>query len=676
MKECLLGPLLVSLGVVALESRETEAPPPTETADMLHTVVQQHLQHCLKVVIYDEPFGNVAREASKYFAEFGVLVWRREDFHAADPSRASSALPPSVSGSLCVAAVVLASLQSYTLSFHSRAPSPYPLTDLSHQVTGQVVRALQREGWFPGAQKYVLAYTGSRTSMADIRNDRILGHTYNTILTSWWEFEESVIRHLDQEELSSDAASLAALPRRVYHLAATCPHCDSGRPVVRLVDVWIPSKLLWSRELYPDVFQNFEGYEMKVVTLEYAPFSCYNKAEDGRVLLKDCVDTRMLRGMAETFNFTYTVREPHDGQWGYLLKNGSYSGVIGAVQRYDADFSLNVAFTGDREKVIDYTVGYYNDPLTFCTTKPRPLNQALALIKPFQWRVWVAFIAMLVVAGPVYFLTNSTLQTDHDNGKKSKPHLSLTKCFLLTYGACLNQGYRWSSLSSARVFIGAWVLYSVVVTTMYVAMLTASLTLPTLSPTLNTLEELIQSDFSWGIQDLGAADYQLLKNSKVPLYQKVFQGLEMCPTLNECLQRARDTKYAFITWRLYMEDRIAIRFTSATGDRQLHVATGDFFPSEIGWATNPGCPYRQHFNRYIRRLLESGLITKWLDQIINDPSRRLSDDKDQGMSPAAAGPRALGLVHLQGVFLLLCLGFVISSGVLFVEVALTKSNGK
>ncbi|KAK4292077.1 hypothetical protein Pmani_035125 [Petrolisthes manimaculis] len=337
----------------------------------------------------------------------------------------------------------------------------------------------------------------------------------------------------------------------------------------------------------------------------------------------------MLKAMAGVLNFTYTVREPKDGQWGYRLEDGFYSGVIGSVQKYEADFSLNVAFTGDRARVIDYTLGYFNDPLTFCTTPPRPLTQALALVRPFQPQVWVSLGSTLVVVGPLYYLTcvhltsttTTTTSTTTSTFRITSPGVAL----LDIVGACLTQSRRFERGWSSRVLAGSWILFSLVALTSYVAMLTASFTLPTLSPTLNSLQELVGSDFSWGIQDQGAADYQLLKSSTVPLYQEVYRGLDMCPDLNTCITRARDTKYAFITWRLYLEDRIAIKFTSETGERQLHVATNDFFPSEIGWAMNPGCPFRDKFNRQILRLQEAGLISKWLHQIIHDPKRRETD---------------------------------------------------
>ncbi|XP_063842273.1 ionotropic receptor 40a-like isoform X3 [Scylla paramamosain] len=149
-----------------------------------------------------------------------------------------------------------------------------------------------------------------------------------------------------------------------------------------------------------------------------------------RLELKDCVDTRMLRAMATSLNFTYVVREPLDGQWGYRLQNGSYTGVIGAVQRLEANFSLNVAFTGDRERVIDYTLGYYNDPLTFCTSPPRPLPRVLALVRPFHPEVWAGFVVVLVAVGSLYYAARKL-----ENSSSSVPSFLAT--FLKIYGSCL-----------------------------------------------------------------------------------------------------------------------------------------------------------------------------------------------------------------------------------------------
>ncbi|XP_045127718.1 uncharacterized protein LOC123514136 [Portunus trituberculatus] len=508
-------------------------------------------------------------------------------------------------------------------------------------------------------------------------------------------------------------------------------------------------------------YQNFHGHQFKIVTLEYAPFSCYTKVEEdedsyemhnhghkggkrgSRLKLKDCVDTRMLHAMATSLNFTYVVREPNDGQWGYRLQNGSYTGetytqrsfreISSPFARYGsqglvpitvrttpslhlthlplnillstisfhrfqsligiqiisifislsiifyADFSLNVAFTGDRERVIDYTLGYYNDPLTFCTSPPRPLPRVLALVRPFHpearltygqlntridgnsLSVWTGFVVAVVAVGSLYYGARKLESS-------SSSVTSFLPTFLKIYGSCLTQSQRWEAGTVGRAVAGGWILFSLVMFRSYVAMLTASLALPPLSPTINTLQELVDSDFSWGIQDQGAADYQLLKTSTVPLYRQVYRGLQVCPNLDACLARARDYRYAFITWRLYMQDRIAIKFTSTTGEPQLHVATSDFFPSEIGWAMTPGCPFRNKFNQQIRRLLEAGLLTRWLNQLIHDPGRRETQESDEPQQ-AKMSQQPLTLDHVQGAYYVLFIGYAVSGPLFLLELA-------
>lgn len=111
-----------------------------------------------------------------------------------------------------------------------------------------------------------------------------------------------------------------------------------------------------------------------------------------------------------------------------------------------------------------------------------------------------------------------------------------------------------------------------------------------------------------------------------------------------------------------------LRFTSATGEPQLHVATSDFFPSEIGWAMTPGCPFRDKFNQQIRRLLEAGLLTRWLDQLIHDPGRREAQESQEPQQ-AEGAQQSLTLDHVQGAYYVLFIGCVVSCPLFLLEVA-------
>ncbi|XP_068245259.1 LOW QUALITY PROTEIN: glutamate receptor U1-like [Palaemon carinicauda] len=617
-----------------------------QVAKLINLIVELHLPGCYKIVLHQDGdtsdssnrYGDLVKDlTSKGNGDF--VIWELMEFLSSTPPDDQFIFRYShlkTNDVFCILFVVFADLK----------------------VVGEAFNKVQRGSWLKGATKYMLVFPGNIVTTELLTAHPVIGQSYNLVVMSEASKEGNVSLNWESPKLD-------------FVFFQTCPYCNDGNPLVNYIAHWKSEKgFLFSEPFYPDLFQTFNGHLFRAVTLVYEPFSCYHKVSDDILIpTGKCVDNTMLHEMSLSLNFTYKFTEPKDGQWGHKLDNGSYTGVIGSVERMEADFSLNIAITQDREEVVDCTIGYHIEPITFATTKPRLLNQAFALIRPFRVEVWIVFGLTVLIAGPVYYIISkyATLY---------RPALrppNLAKSSFMAFATCFNQSIKWLPIGSTRIFIGIYIFSMYVTVTMYIAMLTASLTLPTLSPTLNTLEKLVESDFSWGIQDLGAADYQLLKSSKVPLYQRVFQGLKQCPSLDECIIRARDTKYAFITWRTYLEDRIAVRFTSSAGERQLHIAIGDIFPVELGWAMNPGSPYRHRFNSQIRKQLESGLISKWLSDVINDPQRR--EGKDEAALPSSSSLiQALGLHHLQGVFFILSIGYITSLLTFLFELTVGKRS--
>lgn len=69
--------------------------------------------------------------------------------------------------------------------------------------------------------------------------------------------------------------------------------------------------------------------------------------------------------------------------------------------------------------------------------------------------------------------------------------------------------------SSARVFCALWWFFCILTTTLYRGGLIARLTVPEMSPTLNTLEQLSSSNLRWGMLDTYGSGYQLFRASTV-----------------------------------------------------------------------------------------------------------------------------------------------------------------
>lgn len=76
----------------------------------------------------------------------------------------------------------------------------------------------------------------------------------------------------------------------------------------------------------------------------------------------------------------YEVRE--ESTWGLPIE-GNFTGMMGVLQREEADLSTICAPFPDRFTVMDFIRGYPSDKTTVVTMKPSLLNQYLAIIRPF-----------------------------------------------------------------------------------------------------------------------------------------------------------------------------------------------------------------------------------------------------------------------------------------------------
>ena len=45
--------------------------------------------------------------------------------------------------------------------------------------------------------------------------------------------------------------------------------------------------------------------------------------------------------LQDIMNFTYTLRKPPDGQWGSLMKNGTWTGMVNELHLKKADIGMN-----------------------------------------------------------------------------------------------------------------------------------------------------------------------------------------------------------------------------------------------------------------------------------------------------------------------------------------------
>ncbi|KAK4323235.1 hypothetical protein Pmani_006019 [Petrolisthes manimaculis] len=451
----------------------------------------------------------------------------------------------------------------------------------------------------------------------------------------------------------------------------------SGSPQVVRLSKWSGSRadllvssntIINNNNIFPEQMNNFYGTRLKGVSLDFEPFISYEDNDLRLIRSRPCLDVFILNAIADSLNFTYDLFKSEDGQWGFQKADGHWAGVVGDVEMRRANFSLCLSKILARVRSVDFTRMYYRDPMTFLAAKSRPSPPWRKLLTPFTMGVWVATVGCVCVSAMFYYII-CTAQT---NLGSSLP--SSSPAFMHVLGSFLSQSLRhipW--LSAGKVFLGFWLLHGLLVTTYYKTSLTGTLAVPFASPTLDTLQQLLNSDINPVMKEAKGSDYQLFSTSSVSLYQRVFQSLTFLLE-KDILTRVVEGQDAFIFFKSSLDFRVATQYTTAYGETNLHVASDEFFPGGYAWAFPKGSPYRKPFDKVMWWCVQAGLIDKWLKDLNlfylkerlekRSPEERRRDEEEAETSKED-GMIVLNLNHLQGPFFILLLGCA-GGGLVFV----------
>ena len=105
--------------------------------------------------------------------------------------------------------------------------------------------------------------------------------------------------------------------------------------------------------------------------------------------------------MQQSLNFTFEIKRPPFGAWGFTFKNGTVGGMVGMVNRSEVDFAIGpFAVYYGRHLFIDYSHTVHLDRLQFLLSL-KPQNDPWAIFRPFGWRVWMS----IILVTPLYLIS-------------------------------------------------------------------------------------------------------------------------------------------------------------------------------------------------------------------------------------------------------------------------------
>ncbi|XP_050717496.1 ionotropic receptor 21a-like [Eriocheir sinensis] len=469
---------------------------------------------------------------------------------------------------------------------------------------------------------------------------------------------------------------------------------------MRAVLTWHGGDLTEAPNLFPDKLADFRGYQMRVVTFHFPPRIFMKEGEKGSKPMLYGVDIEVVRALEKALNFSVEFHRPSDGEmWGWEQENGSWTGLMGDLQRRKADLGVADLYIMEQYfTIIDMSVEYDIEYLCFVNPVPGPLPQWIALSLPFPVETWAAII-LTVAAGMILFAgvgkvgalveqgvkhtTNDMEEIDTTNqpteSRRQNRALwdeqwfaAVSNSSLLLFGCVMNTSWcRVPRSQHLRLFIAVWSLSFVILAVAYRGSLVSHLTVPKEQPPLDTHRQLFASG-----KDVGSIGYTLkrvMEKNADPYVRRLAERYIHVSSTDQGLQWTVQDQFSFLESRGFLDYTIAVHYTDPKGRASLHVMREYIAPFGIGLAYPKFVPYIPKFNTVIRRLTEAGLAKKWMADIILDSKRAKLNAGRQG--PGTLKPdttftttnnvRPLTLDDLQGGYALLAMGYAFA-GLTFV----------
>nr|AOE47990.1 putative ionotropic receptor IR [Athetis lepigone] len=452
--------------------------------------------------------------------------------------------------------------------------------------------------------------------------------------------------------------------------------------VPRRVDIWKNQNFHYKRPLFVDKTSNLNGEVLNVVYLDHVPSVVVTKNNVSNKI--GGVEVEILHTLAEKMNFKprpYQAANAEIHKWGQKQANGTFSGLLGEMVSGGADVALgNLQYTPYHLELTDLSIPYTSQCWTFLTPEALTDNSWKTLILPFKLYMWIAVLLVLLITGTIFYglakshmnlqdymqiqRANNLVVEDSD----AKPGLYLfgeiVNSILYTYGMLLVVSLPRLPVGwSIRLLTGWYWLYCILLVVSYRASMTAILANPAPRVTIDTLQELVDSKVTcggWGTQAKMFFEESLDEYSQRigERFQTIDDPLQAADKVAQGVYAYYDNsdflKYITVTRKKHNSTSNQTEVTARKDtQRNLHIMSDCVvnIPISIGFHKNS--PLKPLADIYIRRVVEVGLVEKWLnDAMYHIRTLETSEDEVKAL---------MNLKKLYGAFIALAIGYTLSA---------------
>ncbi|XP_011496545.1 PREDICTED: glutamate [NMDA] receptor subunit 1 [Ceratosolen solmsi marchali] len=436
---------------------------------------------------------------------------------------------------------------------------------------------------------------------------------------------------------------------------------------------------------------------LKVLTVEEKPFVYVRKSAEykcfsdeilcpsyGKSIKNDvateincckgyCVD--LLKELAKTINFTYSLSLSPDGQFGsYIYKSNNtnrkeWNGLIGEIVYERADMIVApLTINPERAEFIEFSKPFKYQGITILEKKPSRSSTLVSFLQPFSNTLWIlVMVSVHVVALVLYLLDRFSpfgrFKLSNADGTEEDA-LNLSSAIWFAWGVLLNSGIGEGTPRSfsARVLGMVWAGFAMIIVASYTANLAAFLVLERPKTKLtgindarlrNTMENLTCATVRGSAVDMYFRRQVELSN--------MYRTME-ANNYNTAEEAIRDVKIGKLMAFIWDSSRLEFE---AAQDCELVTAGELFGRSGYGIGMQKRSPWADAVTLAVLDFHESGFMESLDNYWILQGNLQQCEQFEKT-------PNTLGLKNMAGVFILVGAGIIGGIMLIIIEMAYKK----
>ncbi|XP_040062734.2 glutamate receptor ionotropic, delta-1-like [Ixodes scapularis] len=405
---------------------------------------------------------------------------------------------------------------------------------------------------------------------------------------------------------------------------------------------------------------------IKLASLEYPPFIVLNRTSTGE-RKTDGTFLRLMAYLGSIYGFRveYLLLE-NTTSMGTLLGDYNWTGCLGMLNHREIDWVAFLDITEVRKRSFSLTDGFMSNTVGMMVQAPRIETRKLLFLKPFENEVWLTILISLPTMSVVLWIIARTSPAHAQLGPDTRPAglVKFFNCVWYLYGALLQQGgVHLPAASSARIILGFWWLYVLVVMAYYSSNLIAFLTVPEIHWIVSSFKNAVDREDLYIYVPYGTGLHQEIDNSTNLVFRKLKNRLQhgrrasLIHDPREIVDQVAEGEAILLDDMRILKELIEKDYEQGGSKHcRLSCMPENIMHILVSIGTRKGSPFINALNKNIFRLKSTGM----LDLLLKNHTEHQHPCIRDYSTHAHGTSRPIGVRELEGVFLLLLFGTAIS----------------